>query len=229
MCDRILLFSSNPGRILDEVRVPLPHPRNRLDPTFRKIVDSVYARMTARHTDAGAPRSGLFPGLGLGMVLPNVSTNLLSGLLENLAQEPYGGRGHLPSLATKLQMEAKALLPIAEVLQLLRFVEISEGEIVLTEAGRRFAAMGPAQRQELFGDHLITYVPLAAHIRRVLDERFERGAPLSRFREELEDYMTPDDAETTLKTVIGWGRYGEIFSYWEDAAALRMAVPMPTS
>ena len=123
MCDRILLFSSNPGRILDEVRVPLPHPRNRLDPTFRKIVDSVYARMTARHTDAGAPRGGLFPGLGLGMVLPNVSTNLLSGLLENLAQEPYKGRGHLPALATTLQMEAKALLPIAEVLQLLRFVK----------------------------------------------------------------------------------------------------------
>ena len=86
--------------------------------------------------------------------------------------------------------------------------------------------MGPDRRQELFGDHLITYVPLAAHIRRVLDERFERGAPLSRFREELEDYMTPDDAEATLKAVIAWGRYGEIFSYWEDAAALRMAVPM---
>lgn len=40
MCDRILVFSSNPGRIASEMRVDLPHPRNRLDPAFRKLVDS---------------------------------------------------------------------------------------------------------------------------------------------------------------------------------------------
>ena len=36
LCDRILLFSSNPGRVADEIRVPFPHPRNRLDPAFRE-------------------------------------------------------------------------------------------------------------------------------------------------------------------------------------------------
>jgi len=48
MCDRILVFSSNPGRVEAEFRVDLPHPRNRLDPTFRQLVDSIYARMTQR-------------------------------------------------------------------------------------------------------------------------------------------------------------------------------------
>ena len=32
MCDRILVFSSNPGRIAAEIKVDLPQPRNRLDP-----------------------------------------------------------------------------------------------------------------------------------------------------------------------------------------------------
>ena len=32
MCDRILVFSSNPGRIVAEIKVDLPQPRNRLDP-----------------------------------------------------------------------------------------------------------------------------------------------------------------------------------------------------
>ena len=32
MCDRILVFSSNPGRVVAEIAVDLPHPRNRLDP-----------------------------------------------------------------------------------------------------------------------------------------------------------------------------------------------------
>jgi NitT/TauT family transport system ATP-binding protein len=39
MSDRILIFSSNPGRVASEMQVSLPHPRNRLDPSFRSLVD----------------------------------------------------------------------------------------------------------------------------------------------------------------------------------------------
>src|SRR5260370_14542353 len=46
MCDRILVFSSNPGRVAAKINVDLPHPRNRLDPVFRQLVDNIYARMT---------------------------------------------------------------------------------------------------------------------------------------------------------------------------------------
>src|SRR6195952_5957165 len=48
MCDRILVLSSNPGKIAAEIKVGLPHPRNRLDPEFRQLVDRIYALMTRR-------------------------------------------------------------------------------------------------------------------------------------------------------------------------------------
>ena len=48
MCDRILVFASNPGRVANELRVPFPHPRNRLDPAFRQLVDDIYGLMTRR-------------------------------------------------------------------------------------------------------------------------------------------------------------------------------------
>src|SRR5258705_8353514 len=48
MCDRILVFGSNPGRILSEIKVSLPQPRNRLDPSFRELVERIYVEMTAR-------------------------------------------------------------------------------------------------------------------------------------------------------------------------------------
>src|SRR5690606_16481643 len=35
MCDRILVFASNPGHIATEINVGLDHPRDRLDPSFR--------------------------------------------------------------------------------------------------------------------------------------------------------------------------------------------------
>src|SRR5262245_44396597 len=38
MCDRILVFSSNPGRILAEIKVDLPQPRTRPQPTFPALV-----------------------------------------------------------------------------------------------------------------------------------------------------------------------------------------------
>jgi NitT/TauT family transport system ATP-binding protein len=134
MCDRILVFSSNPGRILANLSVDLPQPRNRLDPKFRQLVDDIYARMTVRPAPG---REGLFPGTGISMVLPRISPNILSGLMEAVAAEPYNGRADLPALATGLQMEIDDLFPVAEILQLLRFAEVAEGDIRLTDAGRR--------------------------------------------------------------------------------------------
>src|SRR6202453_820826 len=55
MCDRILLFSSNPGRIIREITVDLKQPRNRLDPRFRDLVEKIYQAMTSRRQ---APKIG---------------------------------------------------------------------------------------------------------------------------------------------------------------------------
>ena len=189
MCDRILVLSSHPGRIASEIKVTLPHPRNRLDPEFRQLVDNIYALMTRRSTPRQT-REGLFPGTGIGMVLPDVSTNLIAGLIEEVAAPPYNGRADLPHLADSLQMEIDDLFPIAETLQLMRFAEIEEGDIRLAPAGRRFADAEVDVRKKLFGDHLLAFVPLAARVKRVLDERPSHVAPASRFREELEDYMS---------------------------------------
>src|SRR3974390_650730 len=92
MCDRILVFGSNPGRILTEIVVPLPQPRKRLDPVFRELVDRIYVEMTVRRTGPATVASKeRFPGLGIGTTLPRVSSNLLSGLIETVAAPPYNG------------------------------------------------------------------------------------------------------------------------------------------
>jgi NitT/TauT family transport system ATP-binding protein len=224
MCDRIVVLSSNPGRIAAEIGVSMQHPRNRLDPEFRQLVDRIYALMTRRAEMAKAG-PGAFAGLGVGMALPTVSTNTLAGMIEEVAAEPYNGKADLPALADSLQLEIDDLFPVAETLQLLRFAEMAEGDIKLTQAGRRFAELGVDQRKKLFGDHLLAYVPLAQRIRRVLDERPSHHAPATRFREELQDYMSEEYAETTLKSVTTWGRYGEIFAYDEASQSFSLENP----
>jgi NitT/TauT family transport system ATP-binding protein len=225
MCDRILVFSSNPGRVAAEIKVDLPHPRNRLDPTFRQLVDSIYARMTQRPEPRAAASEGIH-GTGVGMILNHVSPNVLAGLIEEIADAPYHGRADLPVLATTLQMEADELFHIAEALQLLRFAVLTEGDVMLTDAGKRFAGLDTDARKRLFAEHLITYVPIIGLIRRVLEERPTHAAPAARFHQELEDYMSEEQADGTLKTVVSWGRYAELFAYDETAELFSLENPL---
>ena len=208
MCDRILVLSSNPGRVVSEIRVPFTHPRNRLDPAFRTLVDEIYSRMTTRHSGE-APKKGL----DLGSNLPQVSTNLIAGLIETQAAEPYFGKADMPEIARSLQLEIDELFPVAEMLQHLGFAEVQAGDIMLTVAGRIFAEGSTQERKVLFAELLLQSVPLAAHIRQILNERPGHHAPRVRFEQELEDFLTDAAAEETLDSVINWGRYAEIFSY----------------
>ncbi|MBV9529602.1 MAG: nitrate/sulfonate/bicarbonate ABC transporter ATP-binding protein [Bradyrhizobium sp.] len=223
MCDRILVFSSNPGRVAAEFKVDLLHPRNRLDPAFRQLVDNLYSRMTQR--PARAPSIEGIQGTGVGMVLNHVSSNVLSGLIETLAGPPYNGRADLPVLAGHLQLEADDIFHLGESLQLLRFAQLSEGDIVLTDAGKRFAHLETDARKKMFAEHLVNYVPVMGLIKRVLDERPSHTAPLARFRNELEDHMSEANADETLKTVVSWGRYAELFAYDEQSETFNLENP----
>jgi len=223
MCDRILLFSTNPGRIINEIAVDLKQPRNRLDPKFRELVENIYVAMTARKpapAQVGTERTATMDTL-----LPRVSANLLSGLIETLAAAPYGGKADLPVIADELHMEVDDLFPVADALQMLHLVEVEGGDIKLTDPGKQFAELGMDDRKKLFQRQLLTYVPLAAHIRRVLAERANHVAPRSRFLDELEDHMSEEDAEATLRAVTAWGRFAEAYAYDDDSGTFSLENP----
>ncbi len=224
MCDRILVFSSNPGRVSAEIKVDLPQPRNRQAPAFRALVEDIYARMTVR-TGQSPIGEGLFPGTGIAMLLPAVSTNAVAGMLEEIASPRFKSKASLSALADEAAMEADKLFPVAETLQLLRFAELEGADIRLTPAGRRYVAAEVDDRKQLFAQHLLNYVPLAGHIRKVLEERPGQTAPARRFRDELEDHMSDAYADEALKTVIAWGRYAEVFAYHEDTDRFSLEDP----
>jgi NitT/TauT family transport system ATP-binding protein len=217
MADRVLVLSSNPGRIASEIPVTLPHPRDRLDPGFRDLVEKIYALMTQRPDPTKPATREAAAAVGLGLALPRVSTNSLAGMLEEIAAPPYDGKADLPHLADSLQLEIDELFPLGETLQLLRLAEFEEGDIKLTPLGQRFVDMDVDQRKKVLGDQALAHIPLASHIKRVLDERPSHRAPATRFREELEDYMSEDYAERTLRAIINLGRYGELFAYDENS------------
>ena len=199
MCDRILLFSSNPGRIIREIAVDLKQPRNRLDPHFRDLVEKIYVAMTAR--TATPPKIGGAAGTvatSIDTILPRVSANLLSGVLETLAGE-YNGKADLPVFAEEQHLEGDELFPVADALQMLHLAEIEGGDIKLTDVGRAICR----------GRHRRPQEDLPAPAARPTC-RFPRTsaaccrsaanhvAPKSRFFDELEDHMSTEDAEADV-------------------------------
>ena len=211
MCDRILVLGSNPGHIAAEIPVSLPQPRNRHEAAFHAIVDEIYSILTSRMTETIDAQSQIHGGLA--QLLPPVSISRIGGFVETLASPPYGGHAELSKIAGPLALEINDLFPIAAALHILEFAELMDGSIKLTAAGRVFVQSEAEERKRLFREHLIRFVPLAAHIRQVLEERGSHEAPRERFEFELQDHLNQMDADSTLRAVIGWGRYAELFTY----------------
>jgi len=221
MADRILVFGSDPGRINAEVPVPMPRPRSWDAPQFRQIVDQVYTLLTTVPGRDG--RRGAKPEpIGVGYHLPDAAVQQLTGLIERLAEPPFNGHADLPHLAEEESFSVDELFPLIETLQLLGFAQIRSGDIDLTAAGRIYADADIQARKRMFAEALIKYIPLAAHVRRVLDERPGHRAPAARFLGELEDHFSADEAQRVFGTLVDWGRYAEIFAYDYDDEVLSL-------
>ena len=113
MCDRLLIFSTNPGRVVGEIPVDLPQPRHALDPRFRALVERVYVEMTAKpRGERVGPKTERFPGTGIGTTLTHVSSNVLAGLMEAVSEPPYDGQADLPAIAQAQRLEVDDLFPV---------------------------------------------------------------------------------------------------------------------
>lgn len=223
LADRIVVFGSNPGTIRTELIVDIPHPRRDQDPKFRLLIDNIYTLMTTS-TDIGT--TYLYKNITLGYRLPDVQISEITGLLDQLLEPEFRDKKvDLPLLADELHLDIDNLFPITEALEILRFAQVSKGDIELNATGKAFANADILERKKIFASHLISYVPLARYIRRILDERPEHRANEERFLTELEDYLSEDVAKEVLRIVIEWGRYAEIFAYDYNTGKLSLENP----
>jgi NitT/TauT family transport system ATP-binding protein len=78
---------------------------------------------------------------------------------------------------------------------LLGLAILEKGDILLTALGKEYAVADQARKQELFGQQLLMHVPLAAHIRRVLEAETSGSISEQPLLEMLEDFLKPGEAQ----------------------------------
>jgi NitT/TauT family transport system ATP-binding protein len=211
MSDRIVVMQKDPGRIVADLQIDLPHPRSSKDPKFIELVDRTYATLAGQtapeHVEVGKPLGEPGPT----RTLPDVTINKLVSLMEHLASIP-GERTDLYRLAPELKLNSDYLLRLTEAAEMLRFAEVSHGDISLTSLGETLAEASILARKEIFASRL-RRLPLFKWLLERLQGADEHRIDRDEVQAALEEKSHPVEVERQLETAINWGRYAELFVY----------------
>lgn len=222
MADRIIVLNSNPGSIRADLKNPLPLPRNELDPRFRNQIDRIYTLMTSKPLEKPSEGEGRLVVEDLNYRLPSASVSEITGLLETLNAPEHNGTMDLPELGEYLALDIDDLFPLTELLEILHFAKVSQGDISITKEGKTFVEADILTRKSIFSLHLKKYVPLARYIYNQLLKHPRNRALEENFEALLEEYFSEAEAERILRNVIEWGRYAELFEYDFNSGVLRL-------
>ncbi|MFF7634013.1 nitrate/sulfonate/bicarbonate ABC transporter ATP-binding protein [Kitasatospora sp. NPDC008050] len=218
LADRILVLSSNPGRIKAELPVDLARPRDRRTPQFEALVDTVYGILTGReeHEAPAAPEAVAAPtnATPITTPLPVASVGGLAGLLEILLS--FGGEEGLAEIADELNFEVDDLLPLVDAAVLLGLARTEGPRMAITEAGREFTVADILTSKQLFARNAARRAPLVRAIVQTLAATDQHKLREDLFLDLLRRGYDAEDARRQLEIAIAWGRYGELYDYDAD-------------
>ncbi|MFI6169525.1 AAA-associated domain-containing protein [Nocardia sp. NPDC051052] len=213
LADRVLVLGSNPGRIIAEIQVPQPRPRDRRTPWFEATVDEIYGLLTGRDTEPVAPEPD--KATPTAQPLPDASVGGLAGLVELVYAN--GGRADLPDIADELNFEIDDLLPLVDAAEMLGFITVEDGDVLLTDVGTRFTTADIQESKRIFAEQARHRAPLVRTICKGLTGSSDGSLRAGFFLDLLRRGFGPEDARRQLDIAIDWGRYAELYDYDTDS------------
>ena len=220
LADRIVIMAKEPGRVVTDLPIGLPHPRKHKTSSFLTLVDQVYALLSAQPPAETAAGNLALGEAGYIRGLPAITIHDLAGLVEHLT-EAHGHRTDLFRLADELKMDTKHLLQLTEATTLLGFALVGEGDITLAPLGETFAEASILARKEIFASRL-RRLPMFQWMLTLLKASEKRELTWDRVHTALELEFAPEEAERQLATLVTWGRYAELMSYDERTGVIAL-------
>jgi NitT/TauT family transport system ATP-binding protein len=217
MADRIVILSSNPGRVRTIVTNPLPRPRDYRSADFLRLVDQVHDLITGHELpEPAAPAGGNTPL----EPLPEASVGEVVGLLEFL--DGRGGSDDIFCIAAETNRPFDRILNVVEAAELLDFVDTPRRRVVLEADGARFIRAPIEERSTIWRAHL-RRVGLFRVIHDALDRQPAHVVDSDFVLETIVLHMPHENHVQVFDTFIGWARYGHLFAYDERRQTISLA------
>ncbi len=222
MADRVVVMGKEPGHIVTEISIDLPHPRTRKLAAFETLIDRIYSAIAGR-TEPEQKEVGTEPGKpGPTRILPQSSVEALAGMLEQISQAD--GKYDIYKLEDELGVEMIDVVHTIEMAEILGFAVVSGGDIHITPLGQAFAEASILTRKELFAQRA-RRLPMIRWIMQMLDASPDKELPWKVFYTARLPEFPDEMAERQLDLAIDWGRYAELIDYDDRNELLSLPVP----
>jgi NitT/TauT family transport system ATP-binding protein len=134
--------------------------------------------------------------------------------------EDYQGKVDAAKIADELMLELDDMLPAIEAAEMLGFIKVDSGDLILTDKGKEYLAGNSTQRKKILNQTLSR----TSLFKWLIEQLKNRGDAMS--KEELiallEEEMPDVDAAKLVKWIIEWGRHALILRYDSNSQTIRL-------
>jgi NitT/TauT family transport system ATP-binding protein len=220
LADRIVVLAAKPGRISQIIENDVPHPREYQSAAFRRLVQRIHDAITKNilpdepASAATAPATG---GVPTPEPLPAVNIGHITGLMEVI--NDHGGMMDVFGLDQLTDYDFGHTLAVVKAGEMLDFLDTPKNKVFLTDLGKELLKGDMNVRKAMLRDQLKTLGTFRFVIH-LLEEAKNHRLTKDIIEEELAVRLTSEDIERLFKTIVAWGRFGELFGYSPDDQTL---------
>jgi NitT/TauT family transport system ATP-binding protein len=216
LADRIVVMGARPGCIQQIIQNELPHPRNYQSPAFIEMVNRIHDIITGQVPLPAAPAEEVPAGLE---PLPNVHLGELFGLLQIVSDR--GGQMDVFTIDQLTNYDFGHTLAVVKAGEMLDFLDTPKNKVLLTSLGKQLLAADINARKPMIRAQLLELATFK-FVCQILEESPNHRLPAEIVQEELAVRLVHEDIERLFQTIVGWGRFAELFSYAADTEELSL-------
>ena len=142
-------------------------------------------------------------------MLPNAGVNQVFGLLDLV--RAYNGKTDVANINIDLRVDIDELLPIIDTAEYLGLVTVQQGDIALTELGKKALSSKMLERKRIVRERLSTLEPFSDLTNMLREDKELSRLTLGRFVNQKFGYIS--DLHNAVNLVVSWGVFAGLFRY----------------
>lgn len=146
-------------------------------------------------------------------MLTNPSVSMIVGLVERVSD--LKNPEDIAKIDDDLGIEKSEFFHIIDDAELLDLVKVIDGNIQLTDFGRKFVNSGIQERKRLLNEKLKNIEPLKTAIQ-IIEKTPNKKMDKDKFLDAMKKFFYDVDRDLLFKIVVNWGRYAKLLGYSID-------------